>query len=103
VQAYDPAGIVHARRTLPDVDYRDDAYSAAEKADALVLITEWNQFRNLDFDQLRRVMRRPLLLDLRNVYDPERLVALGFEYHGVGRTAPAVRPSPDPIPEGPRA
>jgi UDPglucose 6-dehydrogenase len=102
VQAYDPAGIVHARRALPDVDYRDDAYSAAEKADALVLVTEWNQFRNLDFDQLRRVMRRPLLLDLRNVYDPERLVALGFEYHGVGRTAPVVRPSAGPASPDPQ-
>jgi UDPglucose 6-dehydrogenase len=96
VQAYDPAGIVQARRALPDVDYRDDAYNAAEKADALVLVTEWNQFRNLDFDQLRRVMRRPLLLDLRNVYDPERLLALGFEYHGVGRTAPGAPPAPAP-------
>jgi UDPglucose 6-dehydrogenase len=94
VQAYDPAGIDGARRSLPDVDYRADAYSAAEGADALVLVTEWNQFRNLDFEQLRRVLRRPLLLDLRNVYDPERLTALGFEYHGVGRSTPA---TPDAI------
>jgi UDPglucose 6-dehydrogenase len=94
VQAYDPAGIEPARRVLPDVDYRPDAYRAAEGADALVLVTEWNQFRNLDFEQLRRVMRRPMLLDLRNVYDPERLAALGFEYHGVGRPVPLWSPVP---------
>jgi UDPglucose 6-dehydrogenase len=88
VQAYDPVGMAGARRVLPDVDYRADAYGAAQGADALVLVTEWNQFRNLDLEHLRQIMRRPLLLDLRNVYEPERLTALGFDYHGVGRGTP---------------
>jgi UDPglucose 6-dehydrogenase len=94
VQAYDPAGMAAARRVLPEIDYRTDAYAAADGVDALVLVTEWNQFRNLDFEQLRRMMRRPLLLDLRNVYDPERLTALGFEYHGVGRGSIGFSPRP---------
>jgi UDPglucose 6-dehydrogenase len=85
VQAYDPAAMEQARRVLPDVDYRTDAYSATEGADVLVLITEWNQFRNLDLERIKTLVRRPILLDLRNVYEPERVKALGFEYHGVGR------------------
>ncbi len=85
VQAYDPAAMDQARRLLPQVDYRADAYSAAEGADALVLVTEWNQFRNLDLGRLKGLMRRPLLLDLRNVYEPEKATAFGFEHHGVGR------------------
>jgi len=85
VQAYDPAAVEQARRLLPEVDYRPDAYSVAEQADALVLVTEWNQFRNLDLGRLKGLMRRPLLLDLRNVYEPERAAAFGFTYHGVGR------------------
>ena len=85
VQAHDPAAMEQARAVLPDIVYRPDAYSAAEDADAVVLITEWNQFRNLDLARLKSVMRRAILLDLRNVYEPERVRALGFDYHGVGR------------------
>ena len=85
VQAYDPAAMEQAQRILPEVDYRTDAYSAAEGADAVVLVTEWNQFRNLDLERIKRLMRRPILVDLRNVYEPERVRALGFEYYGVGR------------------
>ncbi len=88
VQAYDPAAMDQAARALPDVDYRADAYLAAENADALVLVTEWNQFRNLDLGRLKGLMRRPLLLDLRNVYEPDKARAFGFEYHGVGRGRP---------------
>jgi len=55
-------------------------------ADAVVLITEWNEFRNLDLERLKRMMRRPLLLDLRNVDEPERTKVVGFEYYGVGRS-----------------
>jgi UDPglucose 6-dehydrogenase len=88
VQAYDPAAIERAVRVLPEVDYRSDAYSTAEGADGLVLMTEWNQFRNLDLGRLKTLMRRPVLLDLRNVYEPERAEAIGFLYEGVGRSRP---------------
>ena len=85
VQAYDPEAIEEARRILPEVDYCTDVYSTAEGADLLVLATEWNQFRNLDFEKIKKSMRRPILVDLRNVYEPERVRAMGFEYYGVGR------------------
>ena len=67
------------------MDYCCDAYSTAEGADLLALVTEWNQFRNLDLERIKESMRRPILVDLRNVYEPERVRSLGFEYHGVGR------------------
>ena len=85
VQAYDPAAMEQARGVLPDLVYRPDAYSVAEDADAVVLMTEWNQFRNLDLSRMKSVMRRPILVDLRNVYEPERAKALGLTYQGVGR------------------
>lgn len=85
VQAFDPAAMEQARRVLPKVDYRADAYSAAEGADVLVLATEWNLFRNLDLEKIKVLMRRPILVDLRNVYEPERARMLGFTYRGVGR------------------
>ncbi|MFQ5685001.1 MAG: UDP-glucose dehydrogenase family protein, partial [Candidatus Binatia bacterium] len=65
VQAYDPAAMEQAQQVLPEVDYRTDAYSAVEEADVLVLITEWNQFRNLDLEKIKGLMRRPILVDLR--------------------------------------
>src|SRR5918996_1487735 len=86
VQAYDPAAMEAARSALPDVVYRPDAYSVAEDADAVVLMTEWNQFRNLDLSRMKSLMRRPILVDLRNVYEPERVRAIGLTYQGVGRS-----------------
>jgi len=85
VQAYDPEAIEEARRILPELDYCPDVYSTAEGTDLLILATEWNQFRNLDFERIKESMRRPILVDLRNVYEPERVRSLGFEYYGVGR------------------
>jgi len=85
VQTYDPEAIEEARRILPEVDYCPDTYSTAEGADLLVLATEWNQFRNLDLERIKESMRRPILVDLRNVYEPERVRSLGFTYCGVGR------------------
>ena len=85
VQAYDPAAIEQAKCLFPEVDYRKDAYGAADGADLLAVLTEWNQFRNLDLEKIKDSMRRPLLMDLRNVYEPEKVRMLGFQYHGVGR------------------
>jgi UDPglucose 6-dehydrogenase len=85
VQAFDPAAMDQAQQFLIDVDYRVDPYDAAQGADALVLVTEWNEFRNLDLNKMKELMRRPLFLDLRNVYEPDKVKALGFEYYGVGR------------------
>jgi UDPglucose 6-dehydrogenase len=85
LRAYDPQAIENARAFFDDLVYCADAYSTAEGADALVLATEWNEFRALNFDRIRRALRQPLLIDLRNVYDPGRMAALGFRYVSVGR------------------
>ncbi len=88
VRAFDPAAIDNAREVLPaKVCYCEDAYDAARGADCLVILTEWNQFRSLDLERLRASMRRPLVVDLRNVYDPDKVRAAGFEYDSVGRAA----------------
>ncbi len=88
VRAFDPAAMDNARVLLPDtVTYCADAYEAAEGADALVIVTEWNQFRSLDLERIREAMARPLVVDLRNVYDPSKMRRMGFDYHCVGRAA----------------
>ncbi|HEX6509854.1 MAG TPA: UDP-glucose/GDP-mannose dehydrogenase family protein [Chloroflexota bacterium] len=85
VTAYDPAAMETAKAVTSGVHFCPDAHAAAEGADAVVLITEWNEFKNLDLERVRASMRRPLLLDGRNLYEPEALRALGFEYVGVAR------------------
>jgi len=86
VRAYDPAAMEQARPLLPaGVVYATDAYDAAQDADGAVIATEWNQFRALELERLRGLLRRPLLVDLRNLYEPERVAAAGFRYVSVGR------------------
>jgi UDPglucose 6-dehydrogenase len=85
VRAYDPVAIYEARKVLPDIMYVDDEYAAVAEADAVVFITEWNQFRALDMTRIRDLMKKPRILDLRNICDPEDMRELGFEYVGVGR------------------
>ncbi|MES2341595.1 MAG: UDP-glucose/GDP-mannose dehydrogenase family protein [Pseudomonadota bacterium] len=84
VQAYDPEG-EEAKHMLKDVDFKDDAYAAATGADVLVLITEWDQFRALDLDRIKDLMKAPVMVDLRNVYKPEDLRSRGFKYASIGR------------------
>jgi UDPglucose 6-dehydrogenase len=84
VQAYDPAGH-EARQLLRDVDFTAGPYEALEGADCAVIITEWDEFRALDLDRVRQAMRRPLIVDLRNVYRPDELRSRGFTYVSVGR------------------
>ena len=74
-----------AKAIFTGVEYCDDAYETAESADALVLATEWNEFRALNFERIRKALRQPVLIDLRNVYDPARMKTLGFQYTSVGR------------------
>lgn len=85
VCAYDPEGMDQARTLMPGVAYAQDPYSCAEGADALVIATEWNAFRALDLDRVRAAMRTPVLIDLRNIYDPETAARHRFTYQGVGR------------------
>jgi UDPglucose 6-dehydrogenase len=87
VAAYDPQGMTAAREVLADVAFGDSAYDVAEGADALVLVTEWNEFRSLDLARLRSAMKAPVLVDLRNVYRHDEVVRHGFAYTSVGRPA----------------
>jgi UDPglucose 6-dehydrogenase len=86
VRAYDPVGMEQARPLLPAVTYCDSAYACAEGADALVIVTEWEQFRALDLDRLKRAMKAPVMVDLRNVYRPDEMAKRGFSYASVGRS-----------------
>jgi UDPglucose 6-dehydrogenase len=85
VRAYDPAASGRARELMPDLDYRRSVYAVARGADAVVVVTEWNEFKQIDLARLKRVMRRPVIVDGRNIYDPEEMRRLGFVYRGIGR------------------
>jgi UDPglucose 6-dehydrogenase len=85
VRAYDPAAMEEAKALLPELEYGNDAYDVARGADALVLVTEWNQFRRLDLPRIKGLLKSPIFIDLRNVYDPQQMKRLGFDYCGVGR------------------
>lgn len=87
VRVYDPAGMEEGSKLLRTATPCADAYDAARGADALVLMTEWNLFRNLDLQKIKSALRQPLFIDLRNVYDPDRMAALGFHYISIGRPA----------------
>ncbi len=75
------------RKVVKDekVSYHNNAYEVAKGAGAIVFLTEWNEFRNLDFKRLKEILATPLILDLRNIYEPEIIAELGFKYIGVGR------------------
>jgi UDPglucose 6-dehydrogenase len=85
VRAYDPVSMKEVEKLLPDVKYCKDSYDTMKGADALVILTEWNQFRNLDLDRIKALMKGPYFFDLRNVYDPQRVKGKGFKYYCVGR------------------
>ena len=89
IRAYDPEGMSEARKYLSDIEWSADAYGVMPGADALLILTEWNEFRVLDLDRVRRELKRPLMIDLRNIYTPGDMAEAGFEYHSVGRPSPA--------------
>ena len=86
VRAYDPAAMDEARHVLQGIEYADDAYAAAAGCDALVIATEWNQFRNLDWERMKAALKTRTVVDLRNVYDPAHMREQGLVYSGVGRS-----------------
>src|SRR5262245_61928399 len=85
VRAYDPEGMKQARAVLDNVEYADNAYTCMEGADALVIATEWDEFRALDLARVKALLKRPILVDLRNIYRPQDMARWGFLYIGVGR------------------
>jgi UDPglucose 6-dehydrogenase len=92
VKAYDPEGMELAKGLLQDVQYGSGPYDIAEDADALVIVTEWDAFRALDFDRLGSIMKAPVLVDLRNVYRPEEVTRHGFRYVPIGKKVAAAPP-----------
>jgi UDPglucose 6-dehydrogenase len=85
VRAFDPVANDAARKLIPNATLCEDAYEACEEADVLVLMTEWNQFRMLDLERIKSLLSAPVVVDLRNVYEPERMREAGFRYVCVGR------------------
>ena len=85
VKAFDPAAMEEARVVLPKLELGSDPYDVAKGSDAIVLVTEWNQFRRLDLERIKRLLNRPIFIDLRNVYEPDHMKRLGFDYTCVGR------------------
>ena len=85
VKAFDPVAMEEAKHCLPNIEYAEDEYDAIRDADVLVIVTEWNQFRALDMDRVKSLLKSPKIADLRNIYEPEDMRELGFEYVGVGR------------------
>ena len=86
VRTYDPEGMEEARKVLPaEVSYGEGPYDIADGADCLVIVTEWDAFRALDLDRLKRVLNQPVMIDLRNIYRPDEMAKAGFIYESVGR------------------
>jgi UDPglucose 6-dehydrogenase len=85
IKGYDPVAMTVAGRHMPGVKLCEDAYEVAAGADALVIVTEWNEFKQLDLERLRKSMRQPILVDGRNIYNPAQMQRLGFQYRGMGR------------------
>jgi UDPglucose 6-dehydrogenase len=88
VSAYDPVAIEEARREQPNIDYQDDPYGAATDAHVVVLCTEWAEFKDLDLDKLKSVMRYPVFVDGRNLFEPDEMARRGFTYYSMGRSSP---------------
>jgi UDPglucose 6-dehydrogenase len=93
IQAFDPEGMAEAQKLLPDLVYCQDAYQTMEGADALILLTEWNEFRGLDLDRVKGLLASPLVIDLRNIYQPQEMAAAALSYLSIGRPAQRARPT----------
>jgi UDPglucose 6-dehydrogenase len=88
VRAFDPEGMGESRKLMPDLTYCQNSYETMEQADALVLVTEWNEFRALDLDRVKSLLKTPTVVDLRNIYKPAEMATAGFEYFSIGRASP---------------
>jgi UDPglucose 6-dehydrogenase len=93
VRAFDPEGMAEAKKLMPDIGYCGNSYETMEGADALVLVTEWNEFRGLDLARVKTLLKTPTIIDLRNIYKPADMAAAGFFYTSVGRATPTASPA----------
>ena len=85
IKCFDPLAMENTRKILPNLTYCQDEYDAARNSHALLILTEWNQFRNIDLSKIKKLLKTPVLLDLKNLYEPEKVKSLGFVYGGIGR------------------
>lgn len=86
IRAFDPVAIEDAKALYPKLTYCKDAYDAAKDSEAIIIVTEWNQFRNLDLKKLKKLLKGNYFFDLRNIYEPDKLKEMGFKYFCVGRS-----------------
>ncbi|MEE8272118.1 MAG: UDP-glucose/GDP-mannose dehydrogenase family protein [Alphaproteobacteria bacterium] len=101
IRAYDPIGMTEAAKLLPGVEFRRDAYATLKDADCVAILTEWNEFRALNLGRVKRLLRRPVMVDLRNIYKPREMTAAGFAYYSVGRPAALSSPPAFDADDGP--
>ena len=87
MRGYDPEGMAQARQAIPGLALANSAYACIEGADAMVIVTEWNEFRALDIKRVQALLKAPVVVDLRNIYRPDEMARLGFTYVSVGRPA----------------
>ncbi len=87
VKAYDPIAMENTKRVFPQIEYCKNAYEAAKGAHALTVVTEWNEFKLLNLDRIKEAMATPIIFDGRNIYEPQRMRRIGFDYHCIGRNA----------------
>jgi UDPglucose 6-dehydrogenase len=85
IKAYDPVAMKVAEKRLSNVDFCEDSYAVAKDADILIIVTEWNEFKKLDLEKIKKLMKNPVILDGRNIYNPQEVKKIGFIYQGVGR------------------
>jgi UDPglucose 6-dehydrogenase len=85
IRCFDPMAMGNTKKILPDLVFCSDEYETARDSDALVILTEWNQFRNLDLNRLKSIMNNPILFDFKNLYEPDKVKQKGFKYYGIGR------------------
>ncbi len=85
IKAYDPFAMKNAQKVLKDVIYCNDPYEVAKDSEALIIITEWDEFRNLDLGRIKELLRLPIIIDGRNIFDPQKMTELGFIYRSIGR------------------
>jgi UDPglucose 6-dehydrogenase len=94
VKAHDPEGMAEAKKLLDGIEYSKSPYEAMQGADALVIVTEWNAFRSLDLARMKALLKTPVVIDLRNIYNPREMAAAGFRYSSIGRPASAFEEEP---------
>ena len=85
IRCFDPLAMDNTKKILPNLTYCQDEYDTARNSHALVILTEWNQFWNIDLSKIKKLLKTPVLFDLRNLYEPEKVKSLGFIYEGIGR------------------